>query len=184
MGTRTQRDSAACSQRRHGAGACDRRCRGDQADHEDHPRSHAADEREEGEEEGREEAEEGQEGEEGQEAEEEKEEEGQEAEEEEKEEEKEEEGSPGKRKKGQHKSKASVAAGKKNAAKQKAAGKGLFKVRTCSAALTAITGKSKMTCPAIVKAVLGYIKSKKLNNKRMINPTARWARSLAARRRC
>merc|ERR1712159_692179 len=57
----------------------------------------------------------------------------------------------GKRKKGQHKSKASVAAGKKNAAKQKAAGKGLFKVRTCSAALTAITGKSKMTCPAIVK---------------------------------
>merc|ERR1712132_28684 len=90
----------------------------------------------------------------------------------------------GKRKKGQHKSKASVAAGKKNAAKQKAAGKGLFKVRTCSAALTSITGKSKMTCPAIVKAVLGYIKSKKLNNKRMINPTARWARSLAARRRC
>merc|ERR1712093_342392 len=49
-------------------------------------------------------------------------------------------------------------------------GKGLFKVRTCSAALTAITGKSKMTCPAIVKAVWGYIKSKKLNNKRMINP--------------
>merc|ERR1711977_124771 len=106
-------DSYAKGQRRHGAGACDRRCRGDQADHEDHPRSHAADEREEGEEEGREEAEE--------------------------EEEKEEEGSPGKRKKGQHKSKASVAAGKKNAAKQKAAGKGLFKVRTCSAALTAIT---------------------------------------------
>merc|ERR1712205_192551 len=36
----------------------------------------------------------------------------------------------GKRAKGQHKSKASVAAGKKNAAKAKAAGKGLFKVRT------------------------------------------------------
>merc|ERR1739848_281587 len=50
----------------------------------------------------------------------------------------------GKRKKGQHKSKASVAAGKKIAAKLKAAGKGLFKVRTLSAALTAITGKSKM----------------------------------------
>merc|ERR1712188_268457 len=66
----------------------------------------------------------------------------------------------GKRKKGQHKSKAAKAAGKKNAAKQKAAGKGLFKVRTCSAALTAITGKSKMTCPAIVKAVWGYTKSK------------------------
>merc|ERR1739848_577915 len=50
----------------------------------------------------------------------------------------------GKRKKGQHKSKASVAAGKKSAAKLKAAGKGLFKVRTLSAALTAITGKSNM----------------------------------------
>merc|ERR1712057_118349 len=145
-------DSYAKGQRRHGAGACDRRCRGDQ--------------------EGREEAEEGQEGEEGQEAEEEKEEEGQEAEEEEnkKKKKKKVRFPGGKRKKGQHKSKASVAAGKKNAAKQKAAGKGLFKVRTCSAALTAITGKSKMTCPAIVKAVWGYIKSKKLNNKRMINP--------------
>ena len=41
--------------------------------------------------------------------------------------------------------KAAIAAGKKNALKQKAAGKGIFKVRTCSAALAAITGKAKMT---------------------------------------
>merc|ERR1711959_866316 len=78
----------------------------------------------------------------------------------------------GKRKKGQHKSKASKAAGKKAAAKLKAAGKGLFKVRTCSAALTAITGKSKMAIPSIVKAVWGYIKSKKLQSKRTITPDA------------
>merc|ERR1712072_1464554 len=78
----------------------------------------------------------------------------------------------GKRKKGQHKSKAAVAAGNKKAAKLKAAGKGLFKVRTCSAALTAITGKSKMAIPSIVKAVWGYIKSKKLQSKRTIAPDA------------
>ena len=35
-----------------------------------------------------------------------------------------------------------IAAGKKNAAKAKASGKGLFKVRTLSPALAAITGKS------------------------------------------
>merc|ERR1711959_762139 len=110
----------------------------------------------------------------GQEAEEEKEEEGQEAEEEEKKKKKKKKVRfpGGKRKKGQHKSKASKAAGKKNAAKQKAAGKGLFKVRTCSAALTAITGKSKLSIPAIVKAVWGYIKSKKLQSKRIITPDA------------
>merc|ERR1712070_1346073 len=78
----------------------------------------------------------------------------------------------GKRKKGQHKSKASIAAGKKSAAKLKAAGKGLFKVRTLSPALAAITGKAKMATPAMVKAVWGYIKAKKLNNKRMITPDA------------
>merc|ERR1712225_131254 len=78
----------------------------------------------------------------------------------------------GKRKKGHHKSKAAVAAGKKKAAKDKAAGKGIFKVRTLSAALTAITGKGKMSTPAMVKAVWGYIKSKKLHSKRTINPDA------------
>merc|ERR1712139_98941 len=78
----------------------------------------------------------------------------------------------GKRKKGQHKSKASVAAGKKLAAKQKAAGKGIFKVRTLSPALATITGKAKMATPAMVKAVWTYIKAKKLNSKRMITPDA------------
>merc|ERR1712216_185182 len=51
-------------------------------------------------------------------------------------------------------------------------GKRLFKVRTLSAALTAITGKSKMNTPSMVKAVWAYIKAKKLNNKRMITPDA------------
>merc|ERR1719231_2219627 len=78
----------------------------------------------------------------------------------------------GKRKKGQHKSKASIAAGKKNAAKQKASGKGIFKVRTLSAALAAITGKAKMTTGQMVKAVWTYIKAKKLHSKRIITPDA------------
>merc|ERR1712093_92107 len=78
----------------------------------------------------------------------------------------------GKRKKGQHKSKAVVAAAKKKASKMKAAGKGIFKVRTCSAALAAITGKAKMTSGQIVKAVWVYIKAKKLHSKRTITPDA------------
>merc|ERR1711869_110808 len=78
----------------------------------------------------------------------------------------------GKRKKGQHKSKASIAAGKKLAAKMKAAGKGIFKPKTCSPALAAITGKKTMPTSAIVKAVWSYIKKNKLNNKRVIPPDA------------
>merc|ERR1711998_680132 len=78
----------------------------------------------------------------------------------------------GKRKKGQHKSKAAIAAGKKTAATLKKAGKGIFKVRTLSAALTAITGKAKMTTGQMVKAVWTYIKAKKLHSKRTITPDA------------
>merc|ERR1712159_823764 len=78
----------------------------------------------------------------------------------------------GKRKKGQHKSKAKVASAKALAKKNKASGKGIFKVRTLSAALAAITGKKSMTTGQMVKAVWGYIKAKKLNNKRMITPDA------------
>merc|ERR1712118_388508 len=78
----------------------------------------------------------------------------------------------GKRKKGQHKSKAPIAAGKKLAAKMKAAGKGIFKPKTCSPALAAITGKKTMPTSAIVKAVWAYIKKNKLNNKRVITPDA------------
>merc|ERR1712225_73843 len=48
----------------------------------------------------------------------------------------------GKRKKGQHKSKAMIAAGKKNAAAQKKKGTGLFKPVSCSAALAKVTGIS------------------------------------------
>merc|ERR1711907_798834 len=78
----------------------------------------------------------------------------------------------GKRKKGQHKSKAKVASAKKAAAKMKSSGKGIFKVRTLSAALAAITGKSKMTTGQMVKAVWTYIKAKKLHSKRTITPDA------------
>merc|ERR1711964_340811 len=74
----------------------------------------------------------------------------------------------GKRKKGQHKFKSRVAAAKKNAAKQKAKGIGLFKKCTCSADLAAITGSKSMTRGQAVKAVWGYIKKHKLNNKRNV----------------
>merc|ERR1712118_563497 len=70
------------------------------------------------------------------------------------------------------KSKTSIAAGKKLAAKMKAAGKGIFKPKTCSPALAAITGKKTMPTSAIVKAVWAYIKKNKLNNKRVITPDA------------
>merc|ERR1712072_1640310 len=60
----------------------------------------------------------------------------------------------GKRRKGQHKSKAMIAAGKKNAAAQKKKGTGLFKPVSCSAALSKVTGISgKATRGTITKAV-------------------------------
>merc|ERR1712146_272059 len=74
----------------------------------------------------------------------------------------------GGRKKGAHKGKGLVAAGKKRAAAMKAKGVGLFKKCTCSADLAAITGSKSMTRPAAVKAVWAYIKSKKLNNGRNV----------------
>merc|ERR1712093_745268 len=59
----------------------------------------------------------------------------------------------GKRRKGQHKSKAMIAAGKKNAAAQKKKGTGLFKPVSCSAALSKVTGISgKATRGTITKA--------------------------------
>merc|ERR1712093_758714 len=78
----------------------------------------------------------------------------------------------GKRRKGQHKSKGHIAGGKIVAKIHKAKGIGLFKPKTCSAALTAITGKSKMTYGQIVKSVWAYIKAKKLNKGRIITPDA------------
>jgi chromatin remodeling complex protein RSC6 len=75
----------------------------------------------------------------------------------------------GKRAKGQHKSKAMIAAGKKNAAAQKKKGTGLFKPVSCSAALSKITGISgKATRGTITKAVWAYIKKKGLSKGRNV----------------
>merc|ERR1712072_1528149 len=75
----------------------------------------------------------------------------------------------GKRRKGLHKNKAAQAAGKKRAAAQKKAGKGLFKPVTCSAALAKVTGISgKTTRTAAVKALWVYIKKKNLNKGRNV----------------
>merc|ERR1712072_514514 len=69
----------------------------------------------------------------------------------------------GKRPKGVHKSKASIAAGKKIAAAQKKKGVGLFATKTLSADLAAICGKTKMSRPEMTKALWVYIKKNKLN---------------------
>merc|ERR1712093_253526 len=75
----------------------------------------------------------------------------------------------GKRKKGQHKFKSRIAAGKKNAAVQKKKGTGLFKPVSCSAALSAITGiKGKTTRGQITKAVWAHIKKEGLNKGRNV----------------
>merc|ERR1711964_467039 len=74
----------------------------------------------------------------------------------------------GGRKKGAHKSKGFKASGKRAAAALKKAGKGLFKVKTCSSALASITGRNKMNSCDAVKAVWAYIKKKGLNNGRNV----------------
>merc|ERR1712093_362211 len=169
-------------------GACDRRCgdrQGAEGDHQgDGPRADAADvgqeeegeegDEEAGEEEGEEAEEEGQE--EGQEEEEEK-----EGQEEEKKKKKKVTKYPGgKRPKGVHKSKASIAAGKKLAAAQKKKGIGLFATKTLSADLAAICGKNKMSRPEAVKAIWAYIKKNKLNKGRTITPDAKLKKVLPA----
>merc|ERR1712224_175103 len=118
--------------------------------------------------------------EEGQEEEEKEEEEGQEEEEEEKEEEEGREVPGRKRPKGVHKSKASIAAGKKIAAAQKKKGIGLFATKTLSADLAAICGKTKMSRPEMTKALWGYIKKNKLNKGRTIAPDAKLKKVLPA----
>merc|ERR1712216_978125 len=74
----------------------------------------------------------------------------------------------GKRPKGVHKSKASKAAGKKNAAAMNKKGIGLFATKTLSADLAAICGKNKMARTEVVKALWAYIKKNKLNKGRTI----------------
>ena len=86
----------------------------------------------------------------------------------------------GKRAKGQHKSKASTAAGKKNAAKMKAKGIGLFAPKSISADLAAITGKNKMPRTEVTKSIWAYIKKNKLNKGRTIHPDAKLKKVLPA----
>merc|ERR1712196_4759 len=86
----------------------------------------------------------------------------------------------GKRPKGVHRSKASIAAGKKLAAAQKKKGVGLFAVKTLSADLAAICGKNKMSRPEIVKSIWAYIKKNKLSKGRTITPDAKLKKVLPA----
>jgi chromatin remodeling complex protein RSC6 len=86
----------------------------------------------------------------------------------------------GKRAKGQHKSKASSAAGKKIAAKMKAKGIGLFAPKSISADLAAITGKNKMPRTEVTKSIWAYIKKNKLNKGRTIHPDAKLKKVLPA----
>merc|ERR1712196_275482 len=86
----------------------------------------------------------------------------------------------GKRAKGQHKSKAMKASGKKTAAMMKKKGIGLFATKTLSADLAAICGKNKMPRTEVTKAIWGYIKKNKLNKGRMITPDAKLKKVLPA----
>ena len=86
----------------------------------------------------------------------------------------------GKRPKGVHKSKASIAAGKKIAAAQKKKGVGLFATKTLSADLAAICGKTKMARTEVTKALWAYIKKNKLSKGRTITPDAKLKKVLPA----
>ena len=86
----------------------------------------------------------------------------------------------GKRPKGVHKSKASIAAGKKSAAAMKKKGVGLFATKTLSADLAAVCGKTKMSRLEVTKALWGYIKKNKLNKGRTITPDAKLKKVLPA----
>merc|ERR1711964_452907 len=73
------------------------------------------------------------------------------------------------------KSKKSVAAHKKIAAKMKAAGKGIFKPCSLSPVLAGIVGKKSASRADVFKGVWRYIKSKKLNSGRTIKADAKLA---------
>merc|ERR1711964_440422 len=76
------------------------------------------------------------------------------------------------RKEGGNKSAKSKAAGRRSAAALKAKGKGLFATKTLSKELAGICGGNKMARTQVVKKVWAYIKSRKLNKGRQINPDA------------
>merc|ERR1712144_49306 len=73
------------------------------------------------------------------------------------------------------KSKKHVASAKKMAAKQKAAGKGIFKPQALSPALAGVVGKKSASRADVMKGVWRYIKSKKLNSGRTIKADAKLA---------
>merc|ERR1712097_228071 len=75
--------------------------------------------------------------------------------------------------KGKRVSKEKKAAGAKNAAKMKKAGKGIFAPKTLSPALAAICGKKVMPRTEVTKAIWVYIKKNKLNAGRIISPDAK-----------
>merc|ERR1711918_34127 len=64
------------------------------------------------------------------------------------------------------------AVGKKNALALKKAGKGIFAPKTLSAELAAICGGKTMSRPEVTKKLWTYIKSKHLNQGRIISPDA------------
>ena len=72
------------------------------------------------------------------------------------------------------------AAGKKNAAAMKKKGIGLFAVKTLSADLAAICGKTKMARVDVVKAIWAYIKKNKLSKGRIVTPDAKLKKVLPA----
>merc|ERR1711970_1548178 len=86
----------------------------------------------------------------------------------------------GKRAKGQHKSKAAKASGKKIAAMMKKKGIGLFATKTLSADLAAICGKNKMPRTEVTKAIWAYIKKNKLSKGRTVTPDAKLKKVLPA----
>merc|ERR1711924_476087 len=86
----------------------------------------------------------------------------------------------GKRPKGNHKSKAMKAVGKKSAAAMKKKGVGLFAVKTLSADLAAICGKNKMARTEVTKALWAYFKKNKLSKGRTITPDAKLKKVLPA----
>merc|ERR1711900_83986 len=74
-----------------------------------------------------------------------------------------------------HKSASRKAQGKKLAARMKAKGKGIFAPKSLSPALAGIVGKNKASRPEVMKGVWRYIKSKKLNNGRIIKADGKLA---------
>merc|ERR1711977_355846 len=69
--------------------------------------------------------------------------------------------------------KASKAAGKRNAAAMKKAGKGIFAPKSLSPALAAICGGNKMPRTEVTKKIWIYIKKYKLNEGRIIKPDSK-----------